>query len=312
MALSSVLTPFSLGTVVGSIATGRVPVGNAAGSVITSWLNVPSVLIGVVAVAFSGYLAAVYLAADSVRGTDPGLTRAFRARALVAGVVSGAVALAGLLVMRHSGLNLTSGLALVMVAVSAVAGLATVALCWRSRFQLARLSAALAVAAVVAGWAAAQAPRMLPGLTVTQAAAGRSTLIALVIAVACGGVVLIPSLALLYTLFLRGRLDAPESAPATGAERVAAGGPDPHAPDTAPGPRTGGTARTTSTGGTVRTTSTAGRASRAWATVAVVGLLAGAGLLVFTDPVWLHGLGVAFFLACAVSTFRLAHDRDGR
>jgi cytochrome d ubiquinol oxidase subunit II len=286
MALSSVLTPFSLGTVVGAIATGRVPVGNAAGDVVTSWLNVPSVLVGVVAVAFSGYLAAVYLAADSRRGTQPGLTRAFRARALVAGLVSGAVALAGLLVMRHSGLDLTRGLALVMVTASAAAGLAAMALCWRSRFQLARVSAALAVAAVVAGWAAAQAPRMLPGMTVTQAAAGRATLIALVIAVSCGAAVLIPSLALLYTLFLRGRLDAPETAQAPPTARV---------PGPPPAPGTGSASR---------------RLPRAPATIAIAGALAGSGLLVFTDPVWLHGLGVACFLACAVSTFKLAVDHE--
>src|SRR5262249_37908623 len=61
-AVSSVLTPFALGTAVGAIALGRVPVGNAAGNLLTSWLNPGSVLIGVLAVAFSGYLAAVYLA----------------------------------------------------------------------------------------------------------------------------------------------------------------------------------------------------------------------------------------------------------
>ena len=57
------------------------------------------------------------------------------------------------------------------------------------------MTAALAVAAVVVGWAAGQAPRFLPGMTVVQAAASESTLLALVIAVACGSVVLIPSLA---------------------------------------------------------------------------------------------------------------------
>ncbi|HWN61805.1 MAG TPA: cytochrome d ubiquinol oxidase subunit II, partial [Streptosporangiaceae bacterium] len=55
-ALSSVLTPFALATVVGAIATGRVPVGNARGNVLTSWLNPVSILAGVLAVAFSGYL----------------------------------------------------------------------------------------------------------------------------------------------------------------------------------------------------------------------------------------------------------------
>ena len=124
--------------------------------------------------------------------------------------MSGALALAGLLVMRHSGLNLTHGAALVLVCVSAAAGLATLLLCWWYRFELARVTAALAVAAVVVGWAAGQAPRLLPGLTVVQAAAGRSTLVALIVAVVCGAVVLVPSLGLLFTLYLRGRLDTPE------------------------------------------------------------------------------------------------------
>ena len=224
LGISSVITPFALGTAVGAIATGRVPVGNAAGNLVTSWLAPAPVLVGVLAVAFSGYLAAVFLAADSVRYSEPDLAAAFRRRALAAGVVSGALALAGLLVMRRSGLDLTHGAALVLVCVSGAAGLATLALCWVSRFGLARLTAALAVAAVVVGWAAAQAPRFLPGMTVTQAAAGRSTLVALVIAVACGAVVLVPSLVLLFTLFLRGQLDTPESH-AVGEASAAPSGP---------------------------------------------------------------------------------------
>jgi cytochrome d ubiquinol oxidase subunit II len=210
LAVSSLLTPFALGTAVGAIATGRVPVGNAAGNPVTTWLNPACVLIGALAVVFSAYLAAVYLAADSVRSSERAVATPFRHRALAAGLASGGLALAGLLVMRHSGLDLTHGAALAAVCVSGGAGLLTLVLCWRSRFGLARLTAALSVAAVVVGWAAAQAPRLLPGMTVVQAAAGRSTLVALIIAVCCGAVVLIPSLALLFTLFLRGELDIPE------------------------------------------------------------------------------------------------------
>jgi cytochrome bd ubiquinol oxidase subunit II len=327
-AVSSVLTPFALGTAVGAIATGRVPVGNAAGNLVTSWLNPASVLTGALAVVFCGYLAAVYLAADSIRFSERALAAAFRHRALAAGLVSGALALAGLFVMRDSGLDLTRGTALVMVCVSAVAGLATLALCWRWRFGLARLTAALAVAAVVAGWAAAQAPRFLPGLTVTQAAAGRSTLIALIIGVACGSVVLIPSLALLYTLFLRGQLDTPEShdpihpesAPAetaasspgtpsfqagTAAASPAAGSsPGPASPGTAPSaagsPAAGSPARAAPAG------SLPPPPARLWGAAAVVGLVGGTGLLVFLDPAWAHGLGVACLVLCAVAVFRLA------
>jgi cytochrome bd ubiquinol oxidase subunit II len=291
-ALSSVATPFALGTITGAIATGRVPVGNAAGNLVTSWLNPASIVIGVLAVAFSGYLAAVFLAADSRRHPDQAqaavLTAYFRRRALAAGVACGALALAGLLVMRHSGLDLTRGLALAMVCVSAVAGLATMALCWRSRFGLARLSAALAVAAVVAGWAAAQAPRMLPGMTITQAAAGSATLVALTVTVACGAVILIPSLGLLYALLLRGRLDDPEGSGAGGADEAGATGVVEEEEGIGVG----------------------GMASRVPAALAAGGLIAGAGLLVFTDMGWTHALGVACLITCAVSVFHLATGRD--
>src|SRR5918996_3743875 len=38
-ALSSILTPFALGAAIGGIASNRVPVGNAAGELFSSWLN---------------------------------------------------------------------------------------------------------------------------------------------------------------------------------------------------------------------------------------------------------------------------------
>jgi cytochrome bd ubiquinol oxidase subunit II len=323
-ALSSVLTPFALGTAVGAIAIGRVPVGNALGNPVTSWLNPACVLIGALAVVFSGYLAAVYLAADvgrrsrsggqvasgaggvvGVGGEDGTLAEAFRRRALAAGLVCGALALAGLLVMRNSGLNLTHGAALVLVCVSAASGLATLLLCWWYRFGLARVTAALAVAAVVVGWAAGQAPRLLPGLTIVQAAASRSTLVALIITVVCGAVVLVPSLGLLFTLYLRGRLDTPEHV----AVGVAAegGGSDGR---TGGGGGAGGGGGGGAGGGGGREAAPSGIRVRAWGSTAVVGLVAGAVLLVFADANWAHLVGVVCLVLCAVAVFLLAAPGD--
>jgi cytochrome d ubiquinol oxidase subunit II len=223
-ALSSVLTPFALGAVVGGIAAGRVPVGNAAGDLVTSWLNPTSVFVGALAVATGAYLAAVYLAADAHRLGARTLERDFRARALWSGLCAGALALAGLIVVHFDAPplfdGLTGGGGVAMIAVSAAAGLATLFLVWRNRFGLARASAALAVAAVVAGWALAQQPRFLPGLTVDQAAAGRSTLLAVIVAVTGGAVVLVPSLVVLFRLFLLGHLD-PADTPGATVPRVA-------------------------------------------------------------------------------------------
>jgi cytochrome bd ubiquinol oxidase subunit II len=209
--LSSILTPFALGTMVGGIATRRVPLGNAAGDRFSSWLNSTSILVGVLAVASSAYLAAVYLAADGMRRNERELARAFRVRALGTGVVAGALAVAGILIVRSDAHSLydelVSGRALPAVIISALAGLATLALVHTRRFEAARYSAALAVAAVVAGWSLAQWPVILPGLDVRQAAAPHDTLVAIVIAVLGGGVIVFPSLALLFRLTLSGRFD---------------------------------------------------------------------------------------------------------
>jgi cytochrome d ubiquinol oxidase subunit II len=199
-ALSSMLTPFAMGAAIGAIASGRVPVGNAAGDLVTSWANPTSIMVGFLAVATSSYLAAVYLAADANRMADLHLEHQYRVRALIAGILTGALAVLGLAVVRFNAPRiadgLTHGFGSLMVAVSLAAGLVTLVLTWRRHFRPARVSAALA-----------QRPLILPGLTVSQAAAQRSTLVAVIISVAAGAIVLIPSLLLLFSLFLHGHLD---------------------------------------------------------------------------------------------------------
>ena len=209
--ISSVLTPFALGTVVGAIASGRVPVGNAQGDLVSSWLNASSFVIGFLAVATGAYVAAVYLAGDGARAGREDLASAFRTRALGAGVITGAIALVALLVVYSDGGRVGQRLlewpAIAAVANSAAAGLFTLERTRRSRFEAARYGASAAVAFVILGWALAQRPELLPGLTVDEAAAGRTVLLATVVAVAIGALVLIPSLALLFGLVLRGRFD---------------------------------------------------------------------------------------------------------
>jgi cytochrome bd ubiquinol oxidase subunit II len=211
-AMSSVLVPFCLGACVGAIASGRVPVGNAAGDPFSSWLNPTGIMVGVLFVLTGAYLAAVYMAADSQRGDLVELQRAFRGRALGAGIAAGIVAAAGLLVLRSDARHLYDGLVsdggLACVAASAVAGVGTLALVWRQHYATARYSAVVAVAAVIVGWAVAQSPDLLPGeLTVEQAAAPDATLVAVLVSVAFGTALLAPSMYWLFSLTLRGRLD---------------------------------------------------------------------------------------------------------
>ena len=260
---SSLLTPFALGTMVGGIASGRVPVGNAAGSLVSSWLNPLAILIGTLAVAASAYLAAVFLAADARRHRDLDLVERFRLRALIAGSIAGAVAIAGLVVLHSEAPRLFRGLlewpGAAALGVSTAAGVATMVLVARRSFEVARATAALAVAAIIAGWALAQRPVVLPGLTIAQAAAPHDTLVLVVVAVVIGAVILFPSLGLLFGLTLRGRLH-PHATPAAMAIE----------------PRS------------LITASSSGLLGRS----AGACLIAGGGLLTIADAGWAHALGV--------------------
>jgi cytochrome d ubiquinol oxidase subunit II len=267
-ALSSILTPFALGAAVGGIAARRVPVGNAAGRLFSSWTGPTSILVGLLAVASAAYLAAVYLSADAVRLGEPDLARRFRARALISGLLTGGIALAGFAVLSSDAAplyhRLVDGPGLAALVASILAGVCTLALVWRSRFELARYTAALAVASIILGWALAQQPLLLPGLTVEQAAAPHDTLVAVVVAVMVGGLILAPSLALLFRLVLHGQLD--------------------HAEPTA--------ARSRPRGSAVLSASRRGLLGR----LAGAGLLAGIGFLTVADAGWAHAVGVVCLL----------------
>lgn len=204
---SSVITPFFLGAAAGAVAAGRVPPRIAGGAPIGSWATPVSAMTGALAVATCAYLAAVYLAGDARRSGDAELAAQFRNRALVAGVAAGVVAAAGLGFLHQDAVALFDGLTgrgLPLVVVSGVAGVLSLALLYRHRFLTARVTAALAVAAVLWAWALAQYPHLLePGLTIAAAAARPEVLVATLISLGVGAVILVPSLAWLYVLFQR-------------------------------------------------------------------------------------------------------------
>jgi cytochrome bd ubiquinol oxidase subunit II len=218
--LASLFTPFFLGTVVGAIATGRVPVGNATGDAVTSWLNVTSIVIGALFVATSAYLAAVFLVYDARRAGTPDLEEYFRNRALIAALVAGLIAVGGIIALHHNAHyvydRLTSN-ALPLVIVSGLAGLAVLILLRRGAQKYARPLAIVAVVTVVWGWAVAQYPYLLPtSLTIDDAAAPSDTLTALLIVFGAAVLLVIPSIVLLYTLAQRSMVEetpAPEATP---------------------------------------------------------------------------------------------------
>jgi cytochrome d ubiquinol oxidase subunit II len=280
-AISSVLTPFALGTVIGALASERVHLGNPGGSLVTSWLNPTSMVIGVLAVASGAYTAAVFLSGDAARHGEHALADRFRTRALAAGLSAGAVAIAGLVVLHFDAerifRRLTEGVALPALVVSVIAGIATLALIWQRRDELARYTAAVAVAATIAGWALAQNPVFLHGLTIRQAAAGHDTLVAVVVSTLVGALLLFPSLALLFRLTLGGELR--ESEQSAGAAPV----------------------------GSRRRALVSGRLD---VRLAVAFLVAGIGFLTIANAAWAHAIGVTCFFGFILSGYRAALPTD--
>jgi len=160
------------------------------------------------AVAGCAFLAASYLALDARRAGDDALTWYFRRRALASGLVVMALSVASLLVLRADAPALytrLTGRALPLIAVAIAAGVASLALAWLGKLVALRLSAAIAVGAVLWAWATAQYPYLLlPGLTVAGGSAPGTTLTAVIISTAVGGALVIPSLAWLLILAQRG------------------------------------------------------------------------------------------------------------
>jgi cytochrome bd ubiquinol oxidase subunit II len=209
-ASSSVLTPFMLGAVVGGIASGRVPPGEQTGDALRSWLNPTSMLGGAMAVVVCAFLAAVYLTSDAERRGREKLVVAFRRRAVGSAVVAGVVALVGVFVLKHDAPDLFHGLThrgAPLIAISAAAGTTTLVLLGRAQYAWARLSAALAVVAVLLGWAAGQYPYMLErGLRISDAAGAHATLVAILVVLGAGSALLVPALVWLLVLMQRGDL----------------------------------------------------------------------------------------------------------
>lgn len=208
-AVSSLLTPFFLGAAVGGIATGRVAPGTQASA--DAWSNGTSVIAGLLTVAATAFLGAVFLTADARRFDAPDLVGYFRLRAWCTLVVLAVLAVVGLAVTHDDAPyvydGLTGGIGLVLVLIAVVSALTTAWLLYRVATGWARVTAIGSVALVVVAWGLAQRPYLIPtSLTVSQAAGAATTLRWLMLVTVVAVVLVGPPLVLLYRLDTRGAL----------------------------------------------------------------------------------------------------------
>ena len=210
-AAASLITPFFMGTVVGAVATGQVPV-HPAGNVLAAWTSPTAILTGFLFVAACAYLSAVFLVLEARQRGHQDLERYFSLRATAAGVLTGALAggtFADLSASAPYVYARLTGIALPLVAVSIAAGIGVLGMLWLRWYHplFLRVAAAIAVAAVVSGWGLAQYPYLFPtSLPLATGSAPTGALVAEFVVTGLAVLLVAPGFALLYLLQQRSML----------------------------------------------------------------------------------------------------------
>ena len=217
-ASASVITPVLLGVSIGAVASGRVVTngGSFVQQYVDPWFTPFALSVGLLTLTLFAFLAAVYLTLET---HDRDLADDFRRRALASGIAV-FFASALVLLLSHAAAPLvrqgltSSPWAVPLHLATGVTAIGVLAALWYRRYRLARLGAALQVSFIFWGWALAQYPLLIPpDLSIARAAAPETTLRLVLIGIAVGCAILLPSLWYLFQIF--------KTAPAdTGAREV--------------------------------------------------------------------------------------------
>ena len=204
--ISSFITPLFLGIVIGALSSDSVVVKDSVSEngFLRTWFHPFPLIVGLLSLSLFAYLSACYLTIETSAAL---LQDDFRKRALISGIVSIVSAVLTYAIAGDSAKAIRDGLArapyvwLIEFGAAAAALVAFQAL-WSRRYLRARMSAVVQVALIVAGWGVAQYPYLVrPQLTIASSAAPSNIVWDLVVAVAAGAVILIPSLILLILIF---------------------------------------------------------------------------------------------------------------
>jgi cytochrome d ubiquinol oxidase subunit II len=203
--VASIVTPFSLGTAAAAVASGsiRAPGGHLASGFLDGWTTPLAIVVGFFALSICAYLAATYLMVENE--DRPDLLEDFRRRAIAAAFASGVFALLAVVISFFDGQRLLqslTGRGLPLFVLALLNGPLALWAIWRSRPRIARVAVIGQVVLVLWAWALGQWPYLVPpDLTISATAAPPATLTAMLAVIAIGGLLLIPSLWLLFRVF---------------------------------------------------------------------------------------------------------------
>ncbi len=205
---TSLITPFFLGASAAAVASGQLAVSNGTATTDLGavWFSPFAITIGLMAVVLCATLAAVYLTEEASSYNEPDLANVYRTRALIAGAITAVLGALGLLQSPFAAPQLRSVLTrvlpLVVVIITMLIGLATAVLLYRRRYSLARVVIILEVAFLLGSWGLSQYPYLIPPrVTIANSANDPSMILALLISIAIGMAILLPSLYYLFSVF---------------------------------------------------------------------------------------------------------------
>jgi cytochrome d ubiquinol oxidase subunit II len=203
--VASIVTPIFLGTAVAAVASGaiRAPHGQVASGFLEGWTTPLAVVIGLFALSMCAYLAATYLMVENEH--RPALLSDFRRRAIVAAIASGVFALLAVAISFFEAprlLQSLTGRGWPLFVLALLNGPLALWAVWRSRPHIARVAVIGQVVFVLWAWAVGQWPYLVPpDLTIAATASPPATLTGMLTVIIIGGLLLLPSLWLLFRVF---------------------------------------------------------------------------------------------------------------
>src|SRR6266566_5520600 len=206
--VASAMTPFFLALSAAAIASGVIHIQNES-QVVTNtgsdWLTPFTLTIGAMALTLCVTISAIYLTVEATSRGDMELAEVFRRRGLIAGALTAALGLLGLILSPSEAPFLWNGMldkAIPVVIVTMLIGLAAAAALWFKRYGWARVLIVAEAACLLLSWGVAQFPYLIPpDVKVENASSPQNTQVLLLVGVIIALIIVGPSLWFLYYVF---------------------------------------------------------------------------------------------------------------
>src|SRR6266496_4266102 len=206
--VASAMTPFFLALAAASIASGHIQIQNTS-QIVTNigsdWFTPFTVTIGAMALTLCVTIAAIYMTVEATAKGDTELVEAFRQRGLIAGALTAALGLLGLILAPSEATFLWNGLldkAIPVVIVTMLVGVAAAAALWFRRFGWARVLTVAEAAFLLLSWGVSQYPYIIPpDVTAANASSPQETQVFLLVGIIIALIIVVPSLWFLFYVF---------------------------------------------------------------------------------------------------------------